>query len=84
MAETHPTSSPAPSTAAAVDPSAAAKPADAAVADAAANVAGYIVPADEKHADPQELMGGDAVEPAGAETADGKPYEPLGAINSRP
>lgn len=79
MAETQPTTSPA------AEPSVTAGPGDAAaVADAAANVAGYIVPADEKHVDPQELMGGDAVEPAAAENADGKPYEPLGAINSRP
>lgn len=58
--------------------------ADAAVADAASNVAGYIVPADEQHVDPQELMGGGEVEEP--QHPQGKPGEtvPLGVINSRP
>ncbi|MFJ9610246.1 hypothetical protein ACIRS1_28280 [Kitasatospora sp. NPDC101176] len=55
-----------------------------AVAGAAAAVAAHVVPSDEKHVDPQELFGGDVVEPEHADGKPGEPFEPLGAINSRP
>ncbi|MER7754611.1 hypothetical protein [Kitasatospora sp. NPDC097643] len=53
------------------------------VADGASTVAGYIVPADEKHQDPQELFGGEVTEPEHAEDKPGETV-PLGAINAHP
>ncbi|MFF2041316.1 hypothetical protein ACFVVX_12870 [Kitasatospora sp. NPDC058170] len=86
MAENESTSTATPSVEpAGTEAATAAKPADAeVVAAAAAGVAGHIVPADEQHVDPQELFGGEVVEPEHAEEKAGETFEPLGAINSRP
>ncbi|MGV9265167.1 hypothetical protein ACWDRR_10940 [Kitasatospora sp. NPDC003701] len=85
MAENEPTSTVTPSAEPkTTSPVAVAPTADAQVVDeAAANVAGHVVPADEAHVDPQELMGGEVAEPEHEEKSD-KPYEPFGVINSRP
>ncbi|MEU6233411.1 hypothetical protein [Kitasatospora sp. NPDC047058] len=86
MAENETTSTVTPSAPAeGTAPATATLPADTQVVnEAAAGVVGHIVPAEEQHIDPQELMGGDAVEPEHADEKSDKPYEPLGAINSRP
>ncbi|MFB6893893.1 hypothetical protein ACFCX4_31785 [Kitasatospora sp. NPDC056327] len=57
--------------------------AEEAVAAAAAGIAEHVVPADEKHEEPQELFGGEVDEP---EHAEGEPggTVPLGAINAHP
>ncbi|MFF1904772.1 hypothetical protein [Kitasatospora sp. NPDC058218] len=86
MAENEPTSTVTPSAEPeTTSPAAADRTADAQVVDeAAANVAGHIVPADEAHVDPQELMGGEVAEPEHTDEKSDKPYEPFGVINSRP
>ncbi|MEV7779298.1 hypothetical protein [Kitasatospora sp. NPDC088351] len=82
MAEIEPTSATTPS-ADADTPEAAAKTAAEVIAEAAADVAGYTAPADEKHEEPQELFGGEAVEPEHVEAKPGETV-PLGAINAHP
>ncbi|MFJ9947798.1 hypothetical protein [Kitasatospora sp. NPDC091207] len=82
MAENEPTSTATPS---AAPETTSPVTADTQVVDeAAANVAGHIVPAEEAHVDPQELMGGEVAEPEHADEKSEKPYEPFGVINSRP
>ncbi|MFD0276552.1 hypothetical protein ACFVHB_21970 [Kitasatospora sp. NPDC127111] len=86
MAENEPTSTVTPSAPAeGTTPATATLPTDTQVVnEAAAGVADHIVPADEQHIEPQELMGGEVAEPEHADEASDKPYEPFGVINSRP